>query len=40
MARQPRAGADSPFASAQTAIQKQMDDFAGAAAQRVYSQLK
>ena len=40
IARQPRTGADSPFASTQTAIQKQMDDFARAAAQRVYSQLK
>ena len=40
IARQPRAGADNPFAPTQTAIQHQMDDFASAAAQRVYTQLK
>ena len=40
IARQPRAGVDNPFASTQTDVQKQMDDFARAAAQRVYTQLK
>ena len=40
IARQPRAKADSPFASMQTDVQRQMDDFARAAAQRVYTQLK
>jgi selenocysteine lyase/cysteine desulfurase len=40
IARQPRAGAGSPFASRQAAIEKQMDDFTRAVAQRVYSQLK
>jgi cysteine desulfurase/selenocysteine lyase len=40
IARQPRAGVDRRFASTQTDIQQQMDDFAGAAAQRVYTQLK
>jgi selenocysteine lyase/cysteine desulfurase len=39
IARQPRTEMDSPFASTQTNIQKQLDDFAGIAAQRVYSQL-
>ena len=38
IARQPRAGMDNPFASTQTDIQKQMDDFAKAAAKRVYTQ--
>ena len=38
IARQPRTGVDRPFASTQTDIQRQMDDFAGAAAQRVYTQ--
>jgi selenocysteine lyase/cysteine desulfurase len=36
IARQPRSGADNPFASAPTEVQRQMDDFASAAAQRVY----
>jgi selenocysteine lyase/cysteine desulfurase len=40
IARQPRAGIDNPFASTQTDIQKQIDDFAGAVARRVYTQLK
>ncbi len=40
IARQPKIGVDSPFASTQTDVQKQMDDFARAAAQRVYTQLK
>ena len=48
IARQPRAGVDNPFASTlngtpslpQTDVQQQMDDFARAAAQRVYTQLK
>jgi selenocysteine lyase/cysteine desulfurase len=40
IARQPRAGADSPFAATQNAVQKQMDDFARTVAQRVYTQLK
>jgi selenocysteine lyase/cysteine desulfurase len=48
IARQPRAGVDRPFASThngtsvvpQTDVQQQMDDFARAAAQRVYTQLK
>jgi selenocysteine lyase/cysteine desulfurase len=39
IARQPRAKASSPFAATQTDIQRQMDDFARAAAQRVYSGL-
>jgi len=38
--RQPRAKANKPFASTQTDVQKQMDNFAQAAAQRVYAQLK
>jgi len=38
--RQPRAKADKPFASTQTDVQKQMDNFAKAAAQRAYAQLK
>jgi hypothetical protein len=37
IARQP--GVDSPFASTQTDIQRQMDEFARAAAHRVYAQL-
>jgi selenocysteine lyase/cysteine desulfurase len=37
IARQPRAGVDSPFASTQTDIQQQMGDFARDAAQRVYT---
>jgi selenocysteine lyase/cysteine desulfurase len=37
--RQPRAGGN-PFASTQTNVQQQMDDFARAAARRVYTQLK
>jgi selenocysteine lyase/cysteine desulfurase len=48
IARQPRAGVDRHFASThngtpslpQTDVQQQMDDFARAAAQRVYTQLK
>jgi selenocysteine lyase/cysteine desulfurase len=40
IARQPRAGMDNPFASTKTDVQQQMDDFAGAAAQRVYTQFK
>jgi hypothetical protein len=39
IARQTRAKADSPFAATQSAVKKQMDDFAEAVAQRVYSQL-
>jgi len=38
--RQPRAKANKPFASTQTDVQKQMDNFAKAAAQRAYAQLK
>jgi selenocysteine lyase/cysteine desulfurase len=37
IARQPRTSGDNPFASTQTEIQQQMDDFARAAAQRVYA---
>jgi len=40
IARRPRAKADNPFASMQTEVQRQMDAFARAAAQRVYAQLK
>jgi selenocysteine lyase/cysteine desulfurase len=36
IARQPRGGMDNPFASTLTDIQKQMNDFAGAVAQKVY----
>jgi hypothetical protein len=36
--RQPRAWVDNPFASTQTDIQRQMDDFARTAAMRVYAQ--
>jgi selenocysteine lyase/cysteine desulfurase len=37
IARQPRAGAGSPLAATQTGVHTQMDDFARAAAQSVYS---
>ena len=37
IARQPRAGGDSPFASGQTGIQKRMDRFASAASRRVFA---
>jgi len=40
IARQPKIGVDSPFASEQTDVQKQMDNFARTASQRVYTQLK
>lgn len=40
IARQPKGGADNPFASTQTDIQKQMDHFARSAAQKVYAQPK
>ena len=40
IARGPRAGVDNPFASTPTDVQQQMDDFARAAAQKVYTQLK
>jgi selenocysteine lyase/cysteine desulfurase len=40
IARRPRAGAVSPFTSTKTDVQKQMDDFAEAAARRVYTYLK
>ena len=40
IARLPRAETNSPFASAPTDIQRQMDNFAKAAAQKVYTQLK
>ena len=40
IARQPRAGVNKPFASTRTDVQRQMDDFARAAAQRVYAQLQ
>ena len=36
IAQQPRVGAENPFASTQTDIQKQMDSFSRAAAGRVY----
>jgi selenocysteine lyase/cysteine desulfurase len=39
IARQPRAGMGNPFASAQTEIQRWMDEFTRAAAQRVYPRL-
>jgi selenocysteine lyase/cysteine desulfurase len=39
IARRPRAGADNPFASTKTDVQRQIDDFARAVAQRVYTQL-
>ena len=38
IARQPRAKVDNPFTSTKTNVQRQMDDFARSAAQRVYSQ--
>jgi selenocysteine lyase/cysteine desulfurase len=37
IARQPRVGADNPIASTRPAVQKQMDDFARAAAQKIYA---
>jgi hypothetical protein len=37
IARQPRGGMDNPFTATQTDVQQQMDDFARAAAQRVYN---
>jgi selenocysteine lyase/cysteine desulfurase len=40
IARQRRTETDNPFASTQTDIQRQMDDFARAAAQRVYTQIQ
>jgi selenocysteine lyase/cysteine desulfurase len=40
IARQPRAEVDDPFASTQTNVQKQMGDFARAAARRVYARLE
>jgi selenocysteine lyase/cysteine desulfurase len=40
IARQARTETDNPFATKQTEIQRQMDDFAKAAAKRVYTQLK
>jgi selenocysteine lyase/cysteine desulfurase len=40
IARQPKIGAKSPFASKQTDVQKQMDNFARTASRRVYAQLK
>jgi hypothetical protein len=40
IAQQPRAKVDNPFSSTQTDVQRQMDAFARAAAQRVYTQLK
>jgi selenocysteine lyase/cysteine desulfurase len=39
IARQPRAGMGSSFTSVQTDVQRQMDDFTRAAAERVYTQL-
>ena len=39
IARQPRPGADNPFSSKQTDVQRQMGDFARAAARRVYTLL-
>jgi selenocysteine lyase/cysteine desulfurase len=39
IARQPSAGPDNPFKATQTDVKRQMDDFARAAAQRVYPQL-
>jgi len=38
IALQPRAGVDRPITSTQTDVQRQMDEFASAAAQRVYSE--
>ncbi len=40
IARQSPTGVDSPFASTQTDVQQQMDEFARVAAQRVYPQCK
>ncbi len=40
IARQPKKGVDSPFASTQTDVQKQMDHSARTASQRVYAQLR
>lgn len=40
IARQPRPWRDNPFASTQIDVQKQMDDFARTASQRVYGQLE
>lgn len=40
IARQTQTRADKPFAASQTDIQQQMDDFAKAVSQRVYTQLK
>jgi hypothetical protein len=37
IARQPRAGVGNPFASEKTQVEEQMDEFAQAAAQRVYT---
>jgi selenocysteine lyase/cysteine desulfurase len=37
IAPQPRAGVDNPFAPAQTEVQKQMDGFARAVAQKVFT---
>jgi selenocysteine lyase/cysteine desulfurase len=39
IARQPRAGTENPFSSTQSDVGRQMDDFARAAAQRVYAKL-
>ena len=39
IARQPRAGANNPYTSAQINVRGQIDAFASAAAQRVYTQL-
>jgi hypothetical protein len=36
IARQPRMADDNPFAPTQTVVQKQTDDFARAAAQKVF----
>jgi selenocysteine lyase/cysteine desulfurase len=38
IARQPQTGNENPFASTKTNVQRQMDEFARSAAQRVYSQ--
>ena len=40
IARQPKIGVDGPFASTQTDVQKQMDNFARIASQRVYAHLR
>ena len=39
IARQPPARADNPFAPTQTDVQRPMDEFAQAAARRVYTQI-